>query len=235
MKKLLLLIIPFLLTGCTVQYELQINPDLTVTENFEILNDTSYYDMLGNIETAYKYVVDIGMNEDGYTNYEYLKRNDLYGGKASKNYESLEDYHAKAKSYKKLFKDIQIERLGDIITLSTIGDMYIEKIVAIPIEETMDGSIAKDTYFSIRLPFKVIEHNADRANTDYNIYYWDINSTTSKEKSMMLSFDITKKHTSIKTVLESLDYTIVLIIGIIIIIVCFFDHVMKKRNENNRI
>ena len=100
MKKLILFLIPFLITGCTINYELDINDDLSVTENIKVLEDASYFNREASADDTYKKIVDIGMSENGYLRYDYIKENNLYGGKTIRKYKSLEDFVNEATSYK---------------------------------------------------------------------------------------------------------------------------------------
>ena len=234
MKKILLFLIPFILTGCTINYELNINEDLTVTENIKELTDESYFNKTGNVESTYKNIVDIGMQEAGYLRYDYLKENDRYGGITNKSYNSLEEFINTSLSYKEMYENLSIDKVDNIITIKSVGDLRIEKI-SFNEEGYPDVRIPEDVYFSVKLPFNVISHNADRVNKDYNIYYWDIDKSTTKDKSIEISFDTNTKHTSIKKILDKIDYTIVLIIGIILIIGYLIISIIKKNDENNRI
>ena len=234
MKKLILFLIPFLITGCTINYELDINDDLSVTENIKVLEDASYFNREASADDTYKKIVDIGMNENGYLRYDYIKENNLYGGKAIRNYKSLEDFVNEAASYKKLFSGLDLSINENIVTLKSVGEFNVQE-VSFNSEEFPDVRIPEDVYFSIKVPFKVISHNADRVDNNYNIYYWDIRESTTKDKNIEITFDTKQKHTSIKKLLDKIDYTIVLIIGIIIIAGYFLNSIIKKNDENNRI
>lgn len=235
MKKIILLFMPFLLAGCTVNYELQINENLSLEEKITVLNNEAYFNKEGEAETRYKYIVDLGMNEKGYNNYEYLKRDDLYGGIAKATYLTLEEFKEKATSYKELYQDIEIKHEGSIITLNTVGKFNLKKIVAISDQETLDQSIPQNVYFSIKLPFNVLMHNADKIDEVENIYYWLVDESTTENKVMMIQFDSNKKHFNFIKELKKIDYTIPVIIGIIIIVIIFINNAMKKGDINNRI
>ena len=218
MKKLILFLIPFLITGCTINYELDINDDLSVTENIKVLEDASYFNREASADDTYKKIVDIGMNENGYLRYDYIKENNLYGGKAIRNYKSLEDFVNEAESYKKLFSGLDLSINENIVTLKSVGEFNVQE-VSFNSEEFPDVRIPEDVYFSIKVPFKVISHNADRVDNNYNIYYWDIRESTTKDKNIEITFDTKQKHTSIKKLLDKIDY----------------NSIIKKNDENNRI
>ena len=234
MKKLIFLLIPFILTGCTVNYELEINEDLSLKEEITILTDESYFNKEGE-EQRYQYIVDLGMKEEGYNNYNYLKKDGLYGGVATKTYLSLNDFKENANSLKEMYDDIEIEYNDNIITINTVGKFNVNKIVAISDQEGLDQSIPEDVYFSVKLPFKVLEHNADKIDTENNIYYWIIDNTTTENKSMMMQFDASKKHFNVIKELKEFDYTIPVIIVIIIFVMFFINNAIKKNENNNRI
>ena len=68
-----------MITGCTVNYELEIKEDLSLIEQITILNNESYFDKEGEVQSRYKYLVDLGMKENNYFSYNYLEKNNLYG------------------------------------------------------------------------------------------------------------------------------------------------------------
>lgn len=235
MKKIILLLIPFILTGCTVNYELEIKDDLTLKEEFKVLNNESYFNKEGEAEDRYKYIVDLGMKQTNYNDYDYLKENDLYGVAITKNYVSLNDFKQNANSYKEMYEDIQIIQQENIITMKTVGKFDITRIVAISNQEGLDQSFPKDVYFSIKLPFKVLEHNADKIDTINNIYFWTVDESTDDNKSMLIKFDTNKKHFNIIKILKETDYTIPVIIAIIMFVMIFISSTIKKSEKNNRI
>lgn len=234
MKKIILLMFLFLLSGCTVNYELTVSEDLSVTENFSILNDASYYDMLGDVNSVYKQVVDLGMKETNYVTYEYVNQNDLYGGKVNYHYNSLIDFKERAKSYKKLYDDIEVNKNGSIITINSIGNLKLAPAIS-STNENIDQLLIKDFYFSIKLPFKVVSSNADRVDNQNNTYYWDIDNNVTGEKSFQIQFDTSKRFVSFKTIISQIDYTFVFIIVIILIGLLVYSNIKKKNEKNNKI
>lgn len=235
MKKFLILLIPFLITGCTMNYELEIKEDLSVEENATILNVETYYDIIGDIDFSYKHTVDMGMKSSGYTDYQYLKKDNLYGTTVTRKYNSLDSFKNIATSYKELYDDIDILKDGNLVVINSVGDLKIEKLVGISDNEAIEKIIPQSIYFSIKLPFKVVDSNADRIDYDHNIYYWDITTSTNKDKNLYISFDINKKHMSVKKTIENFDYTILIFAVIIIVGIIVMNNIINKNKKNNEL
>ena len=237
MKKIIILMLAFLLSGCTVNYELEIFEDLSLKESITVLDYASYFNRSGDVLTQYKKIVDIGMNEKNIYNYEYIEKKDknLYGGQAFNHYKSLYDFKENAISYKDAFDDIEIEEYDSIITLKSVGDFKVESFVKFNESEAIDELVPENTYFSLIIPFEVIEHNADRVDTEKNIYYWDIDLNTTEDKNIIISFNKNKKHISFTKILSKIDYTFLIIIVIIILFIIIGYNSYKKSLENNRI
>ncbi|MDD3187146.1 MAG: hypothetical protein PHD02_01580 [Bacilli bacterium] len=225
-KFLVLLLFLFLLSGCTINYQLEINDDLTVTETFKILNDSSYFAILGDVQDVYKTSVDKGMFDKGYK-YSYYDENYLYGVDTTRTFNSLSSFVENSPTYKELYDDISIVKNDNIVIINSVGELNVDRIVY--------SNDVTDSYISIKLPFVVTYNNADRIDSKNNIYYWDINADVSNDKSIQLSFDKSKKKFNLNNFLSGIDYTFVLIIAIIIIGILVYNDVKIKNKNNNNI
>src|SRR5574344_2943416 len=104
MKKIIIIFMVLLLSGCSIKYNLKINDDLSLEENINITAGSSYFEPLGPAESVYKNTVDLGMQDKNY-NYTYVNEKSNYGLNASKKYAFLEEFKSKATSYKELYDD----------------------------------------------------------------------------------------------------------------------------------
>lgn len=231
-KNLLLILALLLLSGCTVNYDLEINSDLTIEETVVVLNHASYFEILGSVEDVYKNTVDLGMKNTNYITYTYINNseNDLYGVNIHKTYSSLDDFKENSSSLKELYDYVEITRNGSIVIINSVGKFNIERISANTEDEIR---IPENCYFSIKLPFVVTYNNADRVDTINNIYYWYIDKATTGEKNIQLSFDITK--TTVLNKVSNLNYTFILIVVIILIVVFSYSKIKTENKKNNEI
>lgn len=231
-KYLLLIVVVFMLSGCTVNYDLEINSDLTVEESIVVLNHASYFEVVGSVKDVYKNTVDLGMHNTNYITYDYISNsaNDLYGVSINKTYSSLDDFKENASSLKELYDDIEITQNGTIVIINSIGEFNIERI-SINTEDEI--RIPENCYFSIKLPFVVTYNNADKVDSLNNIYYWYIDEATTNEKAIKLSFDTSK--TTVLNKVSNLNYTFILIVVIILIVAFSYNKVKTKNKKNNEI
>lgn len=234
MKKIIIIMFAFLLSGCSVNYELTLSEDLSITEEFSILNDASYYSMIGEVDKVYKTVIDSAMKDTNYINYNYIEENNLYGVHVDKKYASLEDYKKYTSIYKRLYDDIEISTIENITQIKSVGEYKLAHEI-LNTDVDIDELILRDYSINMKVPFKVIMHNADRVDKQNNIYYWDMTKDTTSDKSMEIEFDTSKKFVSLTTIISKIDYTFVIIIAIILVVLITYTTIKKKNEENNKI
>lgn len=243
-KILVLTISLILLSGCTNQYNLEIKEDLSISEKIIIMESKAVYESPANQLEMAKESFNAGMqinDKEKIYYYEFFENKDNYGIEIVKDYANFNEYLSKSLAYKKVYDDLSYIVNGDTIILSTIGNFKTENFTTgsseNATEEEKDGIaqlIPKDCYFSIKLPFNVIYHNADKVDKKENIYYWLINQDTI-DKEINISFDSTKKYFNFIKVLTEMDYTLFLIIGIIILGIYVMYSIKTKSENNNRI
>lgn len=234
MKKILILFMILLLSGCSINYKLKINEDLSLEENINITNNASYFESLGPVESVYKNTVDLGMKDKEYR-YTYINEKNSYGVNATRKYSSLEDFKEKATSYKELYDDFEITKDGAKVIINSIGNLKTEKFVSSSEDSASDNFEFSNSYISIEVPFKVTYNNADRVAEQDNIYYWNIDNNITKDKNIKISFDTSKKFISIKKFLNNIGYTFLLIIAIILIVIISYNKMKNKHIGNNKI
>lgn len=241
-KILILFLFPLFLSGCTIQYNLKINEDLSVEENIITKIDYEYFDHMEKNPVYAKKYVDT-MMRDYNTNYvyswNYLEEKETYGVKMYRKHQSIEEL-TNAESIKFFYEGIGIERNSNYITLKTIGTINMGLIYTYaerePEEDDDYTYIMRpvDTYFSITVPFQVTAHNADKVNKESNTYYWLITEQT-KNKSIEITFNQNKKHFSILKVVKSFPYKFLLFPLIIAIIIVLGKKIVEISRINNEI
>lgn len=174
-KIIILLIMVLLLTGCTAEYNLRINFNGTVSENFSFLVDQSVAKFEGMGETPQGFVdgfADVINAKSGSGKYHISKiiDNGTMGFNVSKNYKDLKRYIMYSSFAAYLFSDMKTTTNGTHVILESVGSF---KEAAINCEwcgyPKLDNS-----YIAVSLPYKVVKSNANRVDEKTNTYYWDL-------------------------------------------------------------
>lgn len=235
-KKLLLLlfVLSFLLTGCSVKYQMQIDRENTIKEYLQI-DETN--DMLDTYPTGSS-----GLFNDMYNQYTTsILRDNL-----EKNITRLEDttnlvtnnierINVTSFSYQdnivsKIYKNVSITNDNKgIYSLAFSNYVAYKDVLAI---SNNPYGIEGATSFEIVLPFKVVSHNADYVDKKLNLYRWDIDLDSEKNKDILLSYN--SKVIVLKTKLEQMLPFIILLLSIaILVIIGYIKYIgtVKKNNE----
>lgn len=240
-KKLcVILLVPFLLTGCTVDYELKIN-DGTMSEIVSFTESPNRIDnnVLYNGELTYKTAIenlykipqpvykdaDIDlydeMNEvEGveYYNKEMVSSNLEYGIKGHHIYNISE--YKNARVINECYKNIAVLQNGSVTTLSTSRQFLCfeqyNNLEKVNVKITLDEQ------------YEVITHNADTIN-DLE-YVWTIDKSNYNDKSIVIEFKKKAKQIKIENSIPVLIGFIV--IGCIIAMVIYLTAKRKNKKKN---
>ena len=231
-KKLLILIIPFLLTGCaSVNYDLEINSDLEIEEIVSITGTTEYFNNFYKnlpitiVREFYEDEETMKPLKDNNYSYELVTENVNYPTLvARKTYSSLSEYTNNTVFKGQSFENIVTSVDGDLVTIQTVNFLpYLED------EDNARYSIS-NVDFTIKLPFVATENNADSYDPKTNTYTWTINKDT-KEKQITLTFDKTRTY-----VYNLAMYISIFILCLLVAILIFVGVKMVKKNKiNNKI
>ena len=230
MKKIFLLLIAMLLSGCTVKYNLIIYDDLSVDEEIYGLEDNDFYDLY--YRDTKKDVVNYLFNakNDLLVKYQYEREyyhdneTNLAGAKLVRSYENLADYINSTISYKHYFEKLKFEENDNIVKIYSDSN-FIPYYYDDPEYFAIDSSD-----INIRMPFKVVNSNADSCNIDsgLSVCKWHFNMDMS-DKSIYIEFDktVSSKNVSIK------NYIIIGLIVLGIIIFIYFVFFLRIKTRNN--
>lgn len=231
-KKLLILIVPFLLTGCAaVNYDLEINSDLEVEEIVSITGTTEYFNNFYKnlpitiVREFYEDEERMKPLKDNNYSYELVTENVNYPTLvARKKYSSLSEYTNNTIFKGQSFENIVTSVDGDLVTIQTVNFLpYLED------EDDARYSIS-NVDFTIKVPFVVTSNNADSYDPKTNTYTWTINEDT-KEKQITLTFDKTRTY-----VYNLAMYISIFILCLLVAILIFVGVKMIKKNKvNNKI
>ena len=209
LKMFLLLIIVFLVCGCSGTYNLKINNDLSVSEelNITLEDESSNYDSINDL------FINNNIDEKDYR--IVIENNDLnvtYNNK----YDSIEDYLLNSFLYKQLFDNISYntDRKEFSLEASNIFNNN---------NSTLNFSNRiKSLQIKVDTPLNVVEENSD-SSTD-NSYIWSIDNKT-KEKDLYLIFSVDNNIFTTGNIL---------VFGAIIIVLIILVYLLIKRLLSSR-
>jgi len=206
MKKIILILLMIgLCCGCQVNYQLEINKDLSVQENLKATRDSSFFEEYENSSMGRVVSLIIRPYLDTLNDNKYNVNNlitDSYGGVTiNKKYKSLNEYSKNTILSSQFTDNIEYKEDGNKVYLSAKGKFSHS-------EQDQTKFPVNDATISITVPFKVTENNAD--TVDGNTYIWEFDSKDDKEREIKLVFNKEKM---------SDDNSLTVIIGILILII----------------
>lgn len=170
--KLLILVVSIvLLTGCSGNYNLKINKDLSVEENLYLTID--------NTSDAYKNTLKIfddnKINKDNY-NVSVSGNNVVI--EYNEKFKTIDQYLLNSKIYHQLFDNISYNKSEKYIDLYTNQNLKLKG--SSYIGNTSDLDVLQ---INVEVPFKMVSDNSDISND--NIYTWTIDKNTESKKIAM--------------------------------------------------
>lgn len=228
-KKIIIVLIMIISTGCTIKYDIEITEDKRINENIEVVEKNEIFKKIGTDNKSYiDMMYDIYNENILYKSYNYKKiiDNNDSGISAKKEYKSFDEYLNHNDIRKTIFRFTNIEEENGIITYSATHLRYEE------IFNENETNFPYDTIeITIKLPFEVTETNADTINKEDGKYTWIINKNT-KASEIKISF---KNKISIDNKIKKyfknkiLPITISASILFLIFIILFINH--KRVNK----
>lgn len=227
--KISILLLSFcLLTGCTVNYNVEIDEQLSVKEKFRVSEvDDFFYNYEGMTHPmVVNTIIEQRMDEINELGYNYITEYHDNGDVTvdfDNHYNTIQAYISKNPIYNQWFKKIEFNETGTIVNLNA-REFY-------PYVEQDPGKYSvTDLMIHIKLPFEVTKHNADQVDKKTNTYSWHITKET-KYKQIQFSFDTAKKYE------YKIDYAIIIIsvaiiVGLGVLVYLFF---LQKHKMNNQI
>ena len=210
MKKIIKVISIFILllisTGCSGNYDLKINKDLSVDESLNLelqKSDDNYNKTLKIFEN----------NNISKDNYSVVTSDDKIKITYNESFISIEDYLINSKVYNQIFNKIEYNKTSQIVDLYTSENIKIKNN-----NNSINGTNLIDfdvLQINVETPFKVKYSNEDMKSD--NIYTWTINRNDIK-KQIHLQFKIVEDKFPIRSVIVGLVLLIVISIFTINII-----------------
>ena len=162
-KFIILILIVFLFAGCSGDYNLKFNRDLSIDEDIDILID--------NKDNAYENTFVLFENADiDADKYNIMLKGDKVRIIYKEKYKSFEDYYLNSKLYRLLFKELELNRTNSGMFINTESNFKLDDSNNQNIINSYDIDTLK---INITMPFNVIENNADEVKDD--TYTWVLN------------------------------------------------------------
>lgn len=212
-KKIYIFILIILLTGCSGNYDVNINKDLGVEENLNL----SIENNISNYEKTLKIFDENKINKKDYS---IKRKSDEIEINYNKKYDSIDEYILNSKIYKQMIDSIDYNKTNKYV------DIYIDQYIKNKTEndEFITGNINDIDFLQINIktPYNVIFTNAETSNE--NVYSWTIDKNTTRKK-ILLQFSNKEKGISISQI-------IILSVLCITILIFLFNIVRKYKNAN---
>lgn len=223
MKKIFLLFLLLFLSGCSIKYDLTIKGDLSINEDIKVVE-------LKSVLNRYVASVEDYVQQ----NFSYFRTNEEYKiynivddskdgyavGSISKGFASLEDYCNNSTAKNTFFKECEVTKDGNLITLSMKAVDYNQYLFSSELEE----SIIRKAVLNIEIPYKVVSNNANYK--EKNVYSWEY-TIEDYSNDVNIVFDTSK-------VYRNINYSILILGGIIVIVIIGGIYVYRKYQENNK-
>lgn len=223
MKKIVILVsLVVLLTGCSVNYHVEIKNNLKVMETaFLEGNDELYNSHYRTTKVkVLQEVLDIYNDELKENNYQsQVVKNEMPYVKIEREYQDIQEYLNNSKLFNNYFDKINYTKEGKIVKIETEGFNPNE-------EENPDRFYVEKLDIAIKSAYKVVDSNATEIDKKTNTYHFIMNANDEDFK-IILKLDTSSKF------IANFDIYIVLF-GILILTIgaWIFVFVNKKKNNN---
>ncbi len=216
-----------LLSGCSVEYNLTLNDDLTVSEKVVATERTKRMEALTKQkgEQAVNYLYNMFKRDD--ENITLTSREDDYNTYATAitSHENINDYASKFSS--DVFNNVNVTKDGNIITFSTTQKELLSS-------DTNYSLLYDDITVNVTIPFEVTSNNADKVTG--NTYTWNIKKNTDY-KTIEFSYKEGNKEDQVNINVNdetyNIQYGVIIAVGLIILIgsIVLFVYIKNKKNN----
>lgn len=213
MKKIVVLLASiFLITGCSVKYNIIINEDLSLAEEASLTGTpdffAKYYKTTKiNVIKSYLDIYETILEENNYK-YE-LKEDSTPYVDVKKTYKSVSDFTENSILFNDYFDEVKYSENGNIKKLETIGYREVNP------DDNEDRFYVSELEISIKCPYKVVNHNAKKVDKKTNTYYYDL----VQDEKLLLEYDTSSKYNPNSELIRTLLICLIAVIGIWITVV----------------
>ena len=235
MKKILILLILLCMTGCSVQYDLTITDKEEVKEKFVIsIPNEKMLSEYSSVEEYLDYYSNLYLQNDGYDDFKIdtkkSKPNSYFTVK--NNYKNLDEY-VQSISFKSMFDNAMIERIGSYTSFTTSKNAYLASLK----NNDLISEEGKYDSFKISIKFynEVTATNAEEVDEKNNIYTWIVSEDSETD---YIYFKIGPK---VKYGVVLMDYiqnnlaSIIIITSTIVLLAVTITFIYIKSKKNNEV
>lgn len=225
-RYLIILLVVCFLTGCKVDYNININRDLSVDETVLASDYKKNIEVMTNLKgkEAVNYLFDIFKRGKKDEVFYYDEDSTTVKATVSNNYSSLDEY--KTYSYSNMFDEVKVKENDGVITLTS---KQIQKLG----NDSSRPLLYDEVNVNIKVPYKVVSHNADKVHND--TYTWNFKKNE-KLKTIKLLFKKNTNKNAISVGLKknniNINYSYI-VIGFIVAIICVIIIVVTINNKKN--
>lgn len=222
MRKLVILVsVILLITGCGVNYHVEIKEDLKILETAILEGNNDLYNShyLTTKVKVLQEILDIYNDELHENNYqtEVVKKEMPYV-KIEREYQDIQNYLDNSKLFNNYFDKINYTKEGKIVKIETEGFNPNEY-------ENPDRFYVENLDIAIKCAYKVVDSNATEIDKKTNTYHFIMNANDEDFK-IMLKIDTSSKF------IANLDLYLVLL-GIIVLTIVSWILVIVNKKKNN--
>ena len=222
MKKIVILIIAvFLITGCSVKYNIVINEDQTIVEEAKLTGTddffANYYKTTRlNVLKSFLDIYQDILNEKGYQ-YKVVEEDTPYV-LVNKKYSNGNEFVNDSILFNDYFDEVKYTEDGNIKKIETTGYNGNDP-------DNPDRFDVKELEISIACPYKVKNHNAKYFNEKTNTYFYELNDENDK---ILLEYDTGVKFNPNEKLIR-----ILIICGIALVVIWITIVIINKKNNKN--
>ena len=207
----ILLLTVFILTGCSGTYTLNINEDLSIKEELDVKIKNKTFEESEKIFTE---------NDIDKDKYKIVSVDDGVKIQYNETYESIEDYILNSKLYRLLFNDIQYNKDGKNLEVTTNGVFDLSNNNSTFVVNNYDISLLQ---INLNTPYKVTKNNAD--TFDKELIAWTLDSST-KSKNISFVLDYNRKDNSYSQIIVLVIISLIIIGSLIYV---FYEYINKRK------
>ena len=206
-KNIFLILILFLITGCSCNYNISLNKDLTVDEEIIIYGTNRLYN-------AYYKTNRVDVLKENLENYVEELEVDNYESSLvedvnpyiiiKRKYQNMEEYLNNSKFFNDYFDEISYNKSGNIVKIDTIGFNPNE-------EDNPDRFYVENALINVKLSYEVNNANTSIVDDKTNTFQYNLLENDSDFK-LLINYDISKKFNPLKK-------NMIYIVGAILVIV----------------
>jgi hypothetical protein len=233
-KLLTLTLLLIILTGCSADYNVEINNYKEVEEYIYGEERNVIIEQSGVKEDVINSAINTLNIMEEISGYSKIPtyNTDTTSLKIYKKFNNINDYNNYSGLKSKFLGDVSILEDNNVVTINTKGYYYYQKI---------ENNNIEIKNINIKLPFLVISNNADKVDKKNNIYTWELYKYPSgrtiniKYDSSTNYQDNVKKITNVNYLSNTSFFNIIIITIVVVIVGFLLFSLYKKNQENNKI